>query len=762
MAGDARGPGDAAVTARAAPGRPEDVAGATRVGHVPRSKSIKTKMRSVNLPASDDEVLDSDPIDFDEASEPLPWVYGRKVQERALESGSVFMPSEPEEEGAESTAQVASGSLLKARQSLPAKRPPPVVDVGPTYRCPTYVSDSFGKNGLWVNPGWSAHGWGKACKRGNAYSKRNPTLGANIGRAVEMMKQLRALAVKCKYVDLPAERTKPSWAEDLNDDDTFQLSSEMWCSEFNYESILEIYQALLPDRFQTHSDQATLMATSKTDLVEILVMNRVPFVFFSWMELLAAELREGAYKQLTSSEMSRIRMLNAMVFSSAAEFKLVEDDVLKELKEDAIAEDEAAKGMKRKAESPQGGSAEAPPPTPAPMKRSRAAVVPPPTAAVRDDESGAEEEGGAEEGAPSDPPSNSESSSDESEPSDGGEEERKRRQEEILRKRVVKSQSTGKKAKAKRTAKPDYSGVDVASALAETAKALAKLAKAQKPKKAGPTLTYLEKHIERLDESLRRKKFINPTAYSSQHLINIEMKGAAPTKTRLAISNGTVVADEDASDDVAGAPNSLAALKEGLSFIAQRLIKLPEFNTDMDVGLDRFEFIRWIESDFIHASPSNRMVVLLEFLRRVADKRLWMPEIKNQNTLLFRAFTGVTSQVQQNGGKVDQEQFGAPDQPTRGRDRKTRGTRSRGRGGRGRGALGRGAANSAQAQIQGGQYAAQLFTQAQRDANGVCPSRSAKGGACPNDAEPWNCKFSHMCPRCPNKRHRAVHCPNSH
>jgi len=734
------------------------------VGHV--SRSDKKKKRSVNLPVSDDEVLDSDPIDFDEASEPPPMVYGRKVQDRALESGSVFMPSEPEEKGAESTAQMASGSLLKARQSLPAKAPPPVADVGPTYRCPTYVSDSFGKNGLWVNPGWSAHGWGKVCKRGNAYSKRNPTLGANIGRAVEMMKQLRALAVKRKYVTLPSERIKPSWAEGLNDDDTFQLSSEMWCSEFNYESILEIYQALLPDRSQTHLDQATLMTTSKTDLVEILVMNRVPFVFFSWMELLAAELREGVYKQLTSSDKARVGMLDAMVFSSEAEFKMVEDDVLKELKEEAIAEDEAAKGTKRKAESPQpeSKSAEAPPPTPdrIPTKRSRAAAVPPPTAAVQDDEGGAEEEGGADEGAPSDPPSSSESSSDESEPSDGGEEVRKRRQEEILRKRAVKSHPTAKDAKAKRTVKPDYSGVDVASALAETAKALAKLAKAQKPKKAGPTLTYLEKHIERLDDSLRRKKFINPTAYSSQHLINIEMKGAAPTKTRLAISNGTVVADEDASDDVAGAPNSLAALKEGLSFIAQRLIKLPEFNTDMNVGLDRFEFIRWIESDFIHASSSNRMVVLLEFLRRVADKRLWMPEIKNQNTLLFRAFTGVTSQVQQNGGKVDQEQFGIPDQPIRGRDRKIRGTRGRGRGGRGRGALGRGAANSGQAQIQGGQYAAQLFTQAQRDANGVCPSRSAKGGACPNDAEPWNCKFSHMCPRCPNKRHRAVHCSNSH
>ena len=309
-----------------------------------------------------------------------------------------------------------------------------------------------------------------------------------------------------------------------------------------------------------------------------------------------------------------------------------------------------------------------------------------------------------------------------------------------------------KPKKVRRLIPPPDAG---AAALVKVANALAKLAEstAKPPKAPGPPLTHLEKHLSLLDSALRGKKYVNPCAYSAMHLRNVEMKGAASTKSRLHVVDGSIVADDGTTEDTTGATNSLATLKEGMSFIAQRLMKEPEFRVDMTVGLDRFAFINWIEQDFVHAASGDRVAVLLEFIRRVSKETHWMPEIAKQNTLLFRAFTGPPTQYHH---RANADAPGSPDTPStalRARSLRGRGGRGRGASPRGRGGAGRGGANQANAGAH-----ANKFTLAQRATNGVCPSRVTKEGVCPSGSEPWNCRFSHVCPRCKTTNHRAVHC----
>ena len=294
-----------------------------------------------------------------------------------------------------------------------------------------------------------------------------------------------------------------------------------------------------------------------------------------------------------------------------------------------------------------------------------------------------------------------------------------------------------------------------AAALVKVANALAKLAEVTaKPAKApGPPLTHLEKHLTLLDSALRGKKYVNPCAYSSAHLRNVEMKGAASTKTRLHVVDGSIVADDGTTEDTTGASNSLATLKEGLSFIAQRLMKEPEFSVDMSVGLDRFAFLNWVEQDFVHAASGDRVAVLLEFIRRASPFKYWMPEIMKQNTLLFRAFTGPPAHAHHQASTGISGTTDASTTPPRARSTRGRGGRGRGASSRGRGGAGRGGAS----QVHGGARASK-FTPDQRTSNGSCPSRATKDGVCPSDSEPWNCRFSHVCPRCKTARHRAIHC----
>ena len=240
---------------------------------------------------------------------------------------------------------------------------------------------------------------------------------------------------------------------------------------------------------------------------------------------------------------------------------------------------------------------------------------------------------------------------------------------------------------------------------------------------------------------------------SAAHLRNVEMKGAASTKTRLHVVDGSIVADDGTTDDTTGASNSLSTLKEGLSFIAQRLMKEPEFSVDMSVGLDRFAFVNWIEQDFVHAISGDRVNVLLEFIRRVSGFTHWMPEVAKQNTLLFRAFTGPPAHTKHQANADVLGTTDAPNSPFRARGSRGRGGRGRGSTTRGRGGAGRGGANQTHTGARAGK-----FTPEQRTNNGVCPSRATKDGVCPSDQEPWNCRFSHVCPRCKSARHRAIHC----
>ena len=167
--------------------------------------------------------------------------------------------------------------------------------------------------------------------------------------------------------------------------------------------------------------------------------------------------------------------------------------------------------------------------------------------------------------------------------------------------------------------------------------------KAQKPDSKTIKSRY-EKHLARLDEGLRSGAYIDPCAYSAQHLISVEMKGSS-ARDSLSFHDGKLVTDENAAEDVTAAPSSMTALKEGLHFIAQRLMTVAEFKDDSERVTDRYKFIAYIESDFALAQPDKKVTVIKEFIRRVSKCRLWCPEIPIQSALFFQAFTAPAQRV---------------------------------------------------------------------------------------------------------------------
>jgi hypothetical protein len=257
--------------------------------------------------------------------------------------------------------------------------------------------------------------------------------------------------------------------------------------------------------------------------------------------------------------------------------------------------------------------------------------------------------------------------------------------------------------------------------------------------------------LDRLDEGLRSGSYIDPCAYSSAHLISIETKGSA-AKDCLTFHDGHLYTDENAAEDVTNAPSSMSALKEGLHFIAQRLMSEPEFKGDAERVADRYKFIRYIEADFAAAQSTEKIPVIKEFLRRVAAKRLWCPEIANESALFFRAFAVPTTKnihVDDDGEQIRKRQRNRvrPDKPVRGA-RGGGGGGGRGRGGRGGGGGG----------PPGPALMPNLFSDDDRKKNGPCPSRVSKAGVCPSAGKPWECRLDHGCPRCPGRSHVAKNC----
>lgn len=274
------------------------------------------------------------------------------------------------------------------------------------------------------------------------------------------------------------------------------------------------------------------------------------------------------------------------------------------------------------------------------------------------------------------------------------------------------------------------------------------LLKAQKPD-VKAAKSRIERHLERLDEGLRSGSYIDPSAYSAQHLISIEMKGSS-AKDSLTLHDGRLITDESAAEDVTGAPSSMSALKEGLHFIAQRLMTIQEFRGDSERIADRYKFIAYIEADFGFAQADKKVPVLKEFLRRVRKCRLWCPEIPNNSALFFQAFTPTIQKnihVDENGEQTQRLLKNRNQNRNRGNDRGRGRGKPRGGGGNG----GNGAALQAKQNT---------FSDDERKKNGACPSRVAKDGVCPSDTTgtPWSCRFDHKCPRCPTSSHRAKYC----
>ena len=677
--------------------------------------------------------------------------------------------------------------------------------LGAGFVCPTYLSDQFGSDGAWTNMDYNPEGWTKKCLRGKAYSASGNKPSTNVKEAMLLIRELRLLANGMRWSKLKEEeRYSLITLSKLNSARADDILRRMWDYEFNSCSIRQIYLALLPIAQHVHDEDLDKM--NKHAMIDSLVRAHVPFVFFDWMQQLADALRVNAFEQITSCSDARLHFLGVFVFCDEAEFLAMEAAILSDdcdpepepqvmpkvsvapvvPKLKARASPAVAVAKASSTESKKGGasaSEDSEEPGSSRHRSSSRKVFPDRTSKRRKSlsPSGSSTSSFSCGSTPS--PSRSPDSRRKSKKSKHG------RSRSARRSRGRKSPSKGRsrsskkgtasrsrgptKARKSRSVSPRERSSSPSSSSDSSrsrsrrarrsrsrrsrsaegiqsglAKVLKGFLKAQKPEPK-TAKSRIAKHLDRLDEGLRAGTYIDPCAYSAQHLISVEMKGSS-AKDSLAVHNGRLVTDENAAEDVTGAPSSISALKEGLHFIAQRLMTIAEFKSDTARVADRYKFIAYIEADFAGAQPDKKVPVLKEFIRRVSMHRLWCPEIPIQSALFFQAFTAPAQKVvhvDENGEQIHKTN------KNRNRERNRGGERGRGRG-RGRGGGGGGGGGG------GDKANKNTFTQEERKKCGPCPSRTTKDGVCPSDAAatPWTCKFDHNCPRCPSKSHRAKFC----
>ena len=656
--------------------------------------------------------------------------------------------------------------------------------LGAGFVCPTYLSDQFGKDGAWTNADYDAQGWTRKCLRGKAYSSTGNAPSTNVKEAMKLARELRFLTGVMRWSKLKEEEKYTIITlSKLNSAAADIILRTMWDYEFNTASIRQIYLALLPVYEHRHDEDLDKM--SKYAMIDSLVRAHVPFVFFDWMELFAAELRDKSFVQGTSCSDARLHFLETFVFCSDERFLALEkrilavdDDTSSPLPdggdtpadpednlevpktEDAPARRRYRAAAREDSDEPGGHSRRSRKKSSSSASKRRRSVSPrspsshscgatPSPSRSPDSRRGSKMSKRSKSRMSRSRGRRRSSSDDRGKRSSGTKHTRKSRSASPSERSTSRSSSSsssrsrsrhGKRSRSRRSRSAD--GVQ------GLAKVLKSFMKAQKSETKA-VKSRIEKHLARLDEGLRSGTYIDPCAYSSAHLVNVEMKGSS-AKDSLSMHNGRLVTDENAAEDVVGAPSSICALKEGLHFIAQRLMTEAEFKNDTARVADRYKFIAYIEADFAGAQPDRKVPVLKEFIRRVSKKRFWCPEIPIQSALFFQAFTAPAQKVVHVDD--DGEQIRRPTK-NRNRDRSNRGgERGRGRG-RGRGGGGGGGGG-------GDKSNKNTFTQDERKRCGPCPSRMTKDGVCPSDAAgtPWTCKFDHNCPRCPSKSHRAKFC----
>lgn len=673
----------------------------------------------------------------------------------------------------------------KAQAELPATKSsaagvarPEDILLGPGFICPSYISDEFGVNAAFVNVFWDPHGWDKSCGRGRAYSSslERPT---NIEATLKLIRIQRATVVRIG-LDLVSydARFSVRGLHSLNSKEADAQLSVLWDHEYDIDSIRQIYMGLLPVSSKSRTGTSDPWRMNKSTMVEALVHARVPFVYFNWMQELAVELQRNTYKQNTSCEEARRRYLLHWVFCSGDDFKKREEEVLgvlnavdpktvkvpipAELPSDQVAdlsptEDSAEPGspvknkklvvVKRKGRDRH--VSEGPPePGDHPAKSPSSGSCRSPRSQSRHSESSRNR---SPKRSKSERSRHRSRSSKDSRRSRSSKHSRRSRSRSPTRggKRSRRSPSSSSSSSSRSSSSSSSRSSSIQSSLTKALKGFVKAAK-EKPKKAR---SRIDKHLDRLDEGLRSGSYIDPCAYSSAHLISIETKGS-PAKDCLTFQNGRLVTDESAAEDVTGAPSSMAALKEGLHFIAQRLMTVKEFKSDTRRVADRYEFIRYLESDFAAAQSTEKIPIIKEFLRRVRAERLWCPEIPKQSALFFRAFAVPPTKnvhVDEDGEQIRKRRRDKVRQ-----DKPTRGNRGGGGGGNvGRGRGGRGGGGGGP---PGPGMMPNLFSDDERKKNGTCLSRMTKVGVCPSVGKPWECKMDHSCPRCPGRSHIAKNC----
>ena len=512
---------------------------------------------------------------------------------------------------AESTSTPAPGAKVPSpKRSIPdddekgeASRSKKTKAEHPLFLIPSFLSDEHALDAASPVPTWDPNGWDKHCRRGIAY-RVGSEASDNTRRLVSLLRIVRKEAQRLGFPRIAvADRFLKNNLVRLNTVAGDEILATMWAHEYDKPSINQLYLAFVPEVLRS----SHVGSTSKQVLIEELVACKVPFMFFDYMEGLAQEMRDGSYTQKSTHDEALASMLQIYIFCADQQFERsvegfeadADEAEAAAAAEDLLFQEDVSLPV------PEGDQE-------ADTYDSEDSVEPGlRTQFPKDDEQSVPE---VEEPWAMPPPASSRTASapppGDSEPASG----RSPSKPPIVIKRkaskdVPAPAPISQRGRAPPAVAADTTVLGAMAAIAASLEAVASIVGSNKKTTAGPPPTRRARHIDNLDRAIREGTYFDPCAYASVHLIAVEMKGAMAPKDRLAWVDGAVVADSEHNEDVTSASSSMTTLKEGLRFMTERMMTVDEFKVDQERIMDRFEFIRWLESELPNAEsmvPTGR------------------------------------------------------------------------------------------------------------------------------------------------------------
>ena len=257
---------------------------------------------------------------------------------------------------------------------------------------------------------------------------------------------------------------------------------------------------------------------------------------------------------------------------------------------------------------------------------------------------------------------------------------------------------------------------------------------------------------KKLMKSLSLREYFWPPQWARSRIDKlVQNAGKNITKPSTVTLSGDVSVQVGAGDDSVEVGNSQMDFLDGFDYVCQ---VMQELQFDPQEIASRKEFVRWL---FWHSSLNEkaRMACAEKFLIRYHTHPNWMVAAKEE-TFIWMEGINLTSGFSKSGGTSS----GSKSSPKRNVRKRRQGSGSA-----------NGQKHHQSSSRDKNHYRSKESSEREQSATarsppegriqGVCDSRIQKGLSCRferNGGDGSECRFSHVCPRCPGVNHSAAQC----